>query len=146
MTDDSTTTRSRRGSAASGAAGPGPAAPAAPGRRPSRRRGVTEQQRPLWLLAPGGLLMIVIVIIPLLLAVYISMIDLDQYTLRRWLDAPFIGLQNFTEAFQSGLPKSIWISVSFAVISTIATVPFGVAAAVATQNRYRGRALVRGCS
>ena len=144
MTDDSTTTRARHGSAATGAAGPGPADPDAPGRRPSRRRGVTEQQRPLWLLAPGGLLMIVIVIIPLLLAVYISMIDLDQYTLRRWLDAPFIGLQNFTEAFQSGLPKSIWISVSFAVISTIATVPFGVAAAVATQNRYRGRALVRG--
>jgi multiple sugar transport system permease protein len=85
----------------------------------------------------------VIVIIPLLLAIYISMIDLDQYTLRRWLDAPFIGLQNFTEAFQSGLPKSIWISVSFAVLSTIATVPFGVAAAVATQNRYRGRAAVR---
>jgi multiple sugar transport system permease protein len=141
MTDDSITTRSRPGSAATVAAGPA-AGPAAPGRR--RRRGVTEQQRPLWLLAPGGLLMIVIIIIPLLLAIYISLIDLDQYTLRRWLDAPFIGLQNFTEAFQSGLPKSIWISVSFAVISTIATVPFGVAAAVATQNRYRGRALVRG--
>jgi multiple sugar transport system permease protein len=144
MTDDSTTTRSRHGSAATAAAGPGPAAPAEPGhRQPPRRRGVTQQQRPLWLLAPGGLLMIVIVIIPLLLAIYISMIDLDQYTLRRWLDAPFIGLQNFTEAFQSGLPKSIWISVSFAVLSTIATVPFGVAAAVATQNRYRGRAAVR---
>jgi multiple sugar transport system permease protein len=143
MTDDSTTTRSRHGSAAPAAAGPGPAAPAEPGHRQPRRRGVTQQQRPLWLLAPGGLLMIVIVIIPLLLAIYISMIDLDQYTLRRWLDAPFIGLQNFTEAFQSGLPKSIWISVSFAVLSTIATVPFGVAAAVATQNRYRGRAAVR---
>jgi multiple sugar transport system permease protein len=143
MTDDSTTTRSRHGSAATAAAGPGPAAPAEPGHRQPRRRGVTQQQRPLWLLAPGGLLMIVIVIIPLLLAIYISMIDLDQYTLRRWLDAPFIGLQNFTEAFQSGLPKSIWISVSFAVLSTIATVPFGVAAAVATQNRYRGRAAVR---
>ena len=142
MTDDSTTTRSRHGSAAS-AAGPGPAAPATPGHRQQRRRGVTEQQRPLWLLTPGGLLMTVIIIIPLLLAIYISLIDLDQYTLRRWLDAPFVGIQNFTEAFQSGLPKSIWISVSFALISTIATVPFGVAAAVATQNRYRGRAVVR---
>jgi multiple sugar transport system permease protein len=145
MTDDRITTRStRHGSAATLAAGPGPGTPAAaPGRRERRRRGVTERQRPLWLLTPGGLLMILIVIIPLLLAVYISLIDLDQYTLRRWLDAPFIGLQNYTEAFQSGLPKSIWVSVSFAVISTIATVPFGVAAAVATQNRYRGRAVVR---
>ena len=107
------------------------------------RRGVTERQRPLWLLTPGGLLMTLIIIIPLLLAIYISLIDLDQYTLRRWLDAPFVGLQNFTEAFQSGLPHAIWISLSFAVISTVATVPFGIAAAIATQNAYRGRSLVR---
>ncbi|MEU4215839.1 sugar ABC transporter permease [Actinoplanes sp. NPDC026623] len=112
-------------------------------RREKRRRGVTERQRPLWLLAPGGALMTVIIVIPLLLAVYLSLIDLDQYTLRRWLQAPFIGVQNYVEAFQSGLPHSMWISVSFAVIATIATVPFGVAAAVATQNRYRGRGLVR---
>jgi multiple sugar transport system permease protein len=112
-------------------------------RRERRRRGVTERQRPLWLLAPGGALMTVIIVIPLLLAGYLSLIDLDQYTLRRWLQAPFIGVQNYVEAFQSGLPHSIWISVSFAVVSTIATVPIGVAAAIATQNRYRGRGLVR---
>lgn len=87
--------------------------------------------------------MTVVIVLPLLLAVYLALIDLDQYTLRRWLDAPFIGLDNFTEAFQSGLLHSIWISVSFAVIATAATVPLGIAAAVATQNPYRGRALVR---
>jgi multiple sugar transport system permease protein len=143
MTDDSTTTRSVPGPAATLAAGPGPGTPAEPGPGQRPRRCVTERQRPLWLLIPGGLLMTLIIVIPLLLAIYISLIDLDQYTLRRWLDAPFIGVQNFTEAFQSGLPHAIWISVSFAVISTIATVPFGVAAAIATQNRYRGRSLVR---
>lgn len=143
MTDDSTTTRSVPSPAATLAAGPGAGTPAesGPGQRP--RRGVTERQRPLWLLIPGGLLMTLIIVIPLLLAIYISLIDLDQYTLRRWLDAPFIGVRNFTEAFESGLPHAIWISVSFAVISTVATVPFGVAAAIATQNRYRGRSLVR---
>jgi len=142
MTDDGTTTRSVPSPAAAPAAGRGPATPGESGtKRP--RRGVTERQRPLWLLIPGGLLMTLIIVLPLLLAIYISLIDLDQYTLRRWLDAPFIGVQNFTEAFQSGLPHAIWISVSFAVISTVATVPFGVAAAIATQNRYRGRSLVR---
>src|SRR6266545_375333 len=145
MTDDSTTTRpTRSGSAATIAAGPGPALQEpAPSRRERRRRGVTERQRPLWMLIPGGLLMTVIILIPLLLAIYISLIDLDQYTLRRWLDAEFIGLKNYVEAFQSGLLHSMWLSVSFAVLSTIATIPFGVAAAVATQNRYRGRAVVR---
>jgi multiple sugar transport system permease protein len=108
-----------------------------------RRRGVTERQRPLWLLTPGGVLMIVILLIPLALALWISLIDLDQYSLRRWIEAPFIGFANYTESFSSGLLHSIWISVSFAVLSTIATVPIGIAAALVTQNAYRGRGLVR---
>jgi multiple sugar transport system permease protein len=87
--------------------------------------------------------MVVVIILPLLLAAYLALIDLDQYTLRRWLAAPFIGLHNFAEAFQSGLLHAVWLSVSFAVIATAATVPLGVAAAVATQNPYRGRAVVR---
>lgn len=134
-------TRARPVRAGPGGARAAGSAPA--GRRPRPVRGATQRQRPLWLLAPGGLLMTVVIVLPLLLAVYLALIDLDQYTLRRWLDAPFIGLDNFTEAFQSGLLHSIWISVSFAVIATAATVPLGIAAAVATQNPYRGRALVR---
>jgi multiple sugar transport system permease protein len=120
-----------------------PPAAAATERRERRRRGATQRQRPLWLLAPGGLLMTLIIVLPLLLAIYLSLIDLDQYTLRRWLEAPFIGLDNFVEAFQSGLLHSIWISVSFAVLATIATVPIGIAAALVTQNAYRGRGVVR---
>jgi multiple sugar transport system permease protein len=111
--------------------------------RGGRRRGVTERQRPLWLLLPGGILMTLIILIPLAMAVWMSLTDLDQYSLRRWLDAPFVGLKNFPDAFRSGLGHSIWLSVSFAVISTIVTIPLGVAAALVTQNPYRGRALVR---
>ncbi|GLY93284.1 ABC transporter permease [Actinoplanes sp. NBRC 103695] len=107
------------------------------------RKKVSELQRPLWLLTPGGLLMTLIILIPLLLAIWISFIDLDQYTLRRWVEAPFIGIGNYVESFESGLPKSIWLSVSFAVLSTAVTVPIGIAAALVTQNAYRGRALVR---
>jgi multiple sugar transport system permease protein len=113
------------------------------GRGWRRGRAQGRQRPPLWLLTPGAVLITLIIIVPLLLAIYISLIDLDQYTLRTWLSAPFIGLQNFVEAFSSGLPRAIWISISFAVISTVATVPLGVAAAIVTQNRYRGRAFVR---
>ena len=115
----------------------------APPDQPKRRRGVTEQQRPLWLLTPGGVLMVLVILLPLVVALWISLIDLDQYTLRRWVEAPFIGFANYVESFSSGLLNSIWISVSFAVLSTIATVPIGIAAALVTQNKYRGRALVR---
>jgi multiple sugar transport system permease protein len=138
------TTRSAAGTATATQAVAGPAGgeggPRGPGKR---RRGVTERQRPLWLLIPGGLLMTVIILIPLALAVYISLTDLDQYTLRRWLQAPFIGLQNYVDAWGAGLGHSIWLSVSFAVISTIVTIPLGVAAALVTQNPYRGRGVVR---
>src|SRR3954452_11727127 len=137
------TTRSTGGTATAAVAVAGPDGKE-PGRiRGGRRRGVTERQRPLWLLLPGGILMTLIILIPLAMAVYISLTDLDQYTLRRWLQAPFIGLQNYGEAFSSGLGHSIWLSVSFAVISTIVTIPLGIAAALVTQNPYRGRALVR---
>src|SRR5436190_4809989 len=114
MTDERITTR---------AVPDGPAATVAADRVPTgretgrgepRRRGVTERQRPLWLLTPGGVLMTLVILIPLVLAFYISLTDLDQYTLRRWLEAPFIGVQNFVEAFHSGLLRSMWISVSFA--------------------------------
>jgi multiple sugar transport system permease protein len=106
-------------------------------------RKVSEQQRPLWLLTPGGLLMTLVILVPLVLALWISFIDLDQYTLRRWVEAPFIGIGNYVESFESGLPKSIWLSVSFSVLSTAVTVPIGIAAALVTQNAYRGRGLVR---
>ena len=96
------------------------------------------------MLAPGGVLMTVVVLIPLALGLYISLIDLDQYTLRRWVSAPFIGLQNYVEAVtDTSMLRSVWISVSFAVISTVVTIPFGVAAAVVTQNAYSGRSVVR---
>ena len=95
------------------------------------------------MLAPGGFLMVVVILIPLVLGLWISLIDLDQYSLRRWLSAPFVAVANYTEALGNGLLPSIWISVSFALISTIVTVPIGIAAAVVTQNAYRGRSLVR---
>jgi len=112
-------------------------------KKEQKRRGVTERQRPLWLLTPGGALMTVVILVPLALALWISLIDLDQYTLRRWIQAPFIGLANYAESLDSGLLHSIWISVSFALIATAATVPIGIAAALVTQNAYKGRGLVR---
>ncbi|WP_426624773.1 carbohydrate ABC transporter permease [Leifsonia sp. McL0607] len=114
------------------------------GGRPARRRRRFERNRPLWMLLPGGILMLLIIVVPLIVAVVMSTLDLDQYTLQSWLQAPFIGLGNYVEAVTaSPLMRSIGISVSFAVIAAVVTMPIGIAAALATQNRFRGRALVR---
>ena len=109
-----------------------------------RGRSPSERNRPFWMLAPGGILMVLVILIPLVLALVISLLDLDQYTLRSWISAPFIGLGNYFEAIRkSSLLHSIWISVSFAFIASLVTLPIGVAAALATQNKFRGRGLVR---
>jgi multiple sugar transport system permease protein len=125
--------------AAGAAVRPGETTP--PGKRP---KGLSEKNRPLWLLIPGGLLMTLVILIPLALGIWMSLLDLDQYSLRKWISSDFIGVQNYVEAaLTSDLLRSIWLSVSFALISTVVTIPLGVAAAVVTQNAYRGRAIVR---
>lgn len=105
---------------------------------------MTERNRPLWMLAPGGVLMILVIVLPLLIGFYISTLDLDQYSLRNWLEAPFIGINNYFEAVTaSPLLRSIGISVSYAAIVSLVTLPIGIVAALATQNRFRGRGIVR---
>ncbi|MEN0127887.1 MAG: sugar ABC transporter permease [Brevundimonas sp.] len=121
-----------------------PGGSTAPGARPARRRGVAERGRPFWMLVPGGLLMTFVIVVPLALAFYISFVDLDQYTIRDWVQAPFVGLANYVEAVRStALAHAVWLSVSQAVLVSLVTLPIGVAAALATQNRFRGRAVVR---
>jgi multiple sugar transport system permease protein len=111
---------------------------------PRRQRTVAGRQRPLWLLAPGGVLTVLVIVAPLLVALYISLLDLDQYSIRRWVHAPFVALRNYTEALGGpDLLHSIGISIGYSAIVTVAALPLGVAAAVATQNRFRGRGLIR---
>lgn len=112
--------------------------------RPVRRRGLSERNRPLWMLLPGGLLMTIVILLPLVLGIFMSMIDLDQYTLRKWVSAPFIGFNNYIEAVtRTELFHAVWLSVSYSFIATVLALPIGIAAAVATQNAFKGRAVVR---
>ena len=132
QTDSATRTRP-----AATAAGRGPA-PEAP------RRGLSRRNRPLWMLIPGGVLMLIVIVGPMVLGIYMSMLDLDQYTLRRWVSSPFIGVGNYIESVvSSGLLRSVWLSVSYSLIAMLITLPLGVGAAVATQNAFRGRGIVR---
>jgi multiple sugar transport system permease protein len=108
------------------------------------RAATARRGRPLWLLAPGGALLVVIIAVPAVLAVWMSLLALDQYSLREWLSAPFIGVENYGEAFTDGrLLHAVWVSVSFGLLTTLFTLPLGVAAALAVHNRFRGRGLVR---
>jgi multiple sugar transport system permease protein len=139
------TAASRASRTAAAEAGPPPAEePREPLSPSGRRKGLSERNRPLWMLIPGGALMIIIIVVPLLLGIYMSTLNLDQYTLRKWISSPFIGVENFVEAVgTSPLLHSVWLSVSYSLIAMVVTLPLGIAAAVATQNAFKGRAVVR---
>ncbi|GII23792.1 carbohydrate ABC transporter permease [Planosporangium mesophilum] len=103
-----------------------------------------QRQRPLWMLVPGGVLAALLIVVPLAVAVQISLLDLDQYSFRQWLGAPFVGVRNYHEALtRSPLAHSILVSTGYAATVTVVTLPLGVAAALATHNRFAGRAVVR---
>lgn len=121
---------------------PAHSVPPEPGK--GRRKGLSERNRPLWMLIPGGALMLIIIVAPLLLGIYMSTLNLDQYTLRKWISSPFIGVENFVEAVtDSPLLHAVWLSVSYSLLAMVITIPLGIAAAVATQNAFKGRALIR---
>ncbi|MCI4066250.1 sugar ABC transporter permease [Micromonospora sp. R77] len=116
-------------------------APRAPRRRPRSTAGAAGA---LWLLAPGGLLTVAVIVVPFTVAIIMSLLDLDQYSFRQWLSAPFIGLGNYAQALAgTSLLHAVWVSGSAAVVATLLALPLGVAAALTTHLPYRGRAVVR---
>lgn len=122
------------------------AAPGGQGRRAPTRPNKHHAAggRPLWLMAPTLILLTLVIVVPFLLAVYIGFLDLDQYSLRDWISAQFIGFANYSEAFQvSQLLYSVWISLAFAVLTTVIITPLGLFAALAVNTKFRGRGAVR---
>lgn len=112
--------------------------------RPPGARAPRTTDRPLWLMLPGGLMILLIIVVPFLISLWISVIELDQYTLREFLGAPFIGLANYIEAVRAaGLLNSLWVSTTFAVLTTVFAAPLGVLAALTVHDPFRGRGLLR---
>ncbi len=125
---------------------PGAASPAAPGgaRRGRRRKEYVAGGRPLWLLSPTLALLVLVIGVPFLIGTYISFFELDQYNLRNWVTAPFVGLKNYADSLNAALLlHSIWVSLAFAVLTTAFSAPIGFLAALAVNTRFRGRGLVR---
>ncbi|GHO73887.1 ABC transporter permease [Ktedonobacter sp. SOSP1-85] len=85
----------------------------------------------------------------MLIAVYISFLNLDQYTLRSWIHAPWVGLSNYISALTSGnvigasALTSLGVSLAFSLLTTLLITPIGILAALTVNTQFRGRTLVR---
>lgn len=95
-------------------------------------------------MSPAVVLLTLIVLVPLGFAAWMSFLELDQYSLRQWLDAPWVGMANYVEAIsKSSLAHSLWISVAFSLLTTALAAPIGIMAALSLNARFRGRGLAR---
>ena len=117
--------------------------------RPKRRSGRAAGDRPMWLLWPSVVVVLLIVAVPFLIAVYTSFLSVDQYTLRQWVGAPWVGFDNYVAALAGSNVLSIsalgslGISVAFSVLTTLIITPVGILAALTVNTDFRGRALLR---
>ena len=112
----------------------------------NRRR---RQWLPYLLLLPVLVAELLIHIIPMVVGVGMSFLQLTQFYIRNWTEAPSAGLDNYRFALQfdqasgKALLQSFWTTVVFTVIVLALSWGLAMLAAIWTQRAFRGRGLVR---
>lgn len=121
-----------------------------PARGPARRpRGPRRSLLPYLLLAPAIVLELAIHVIPMVVGVWMSMLELTQFHIRDWSTAPFIGFENYratldlNSAAGRELLHSFWVTLAYSVLSVGFAWLLGISAAVVLQRPFRGRAILR---
>jgi multiple sugar transport system permease protein len=104
---------------------------------------------PYALLAPAVLLELFIHVVPMITGIWMSFLRLTKFFISNWSAAPFAGLRNynlaldFDAAVGQALLHSFLITCAYTVIVVGVSWALGMAAAVALQRTFRGRAIFR---
>jgi multiple sugar transport system permease protein len=115
-------------------------------RRPGRIRKIGL---PYLLLLPALVFELLVHLVPMVVGVFISFKALTQLYLANWQHAPWAGLANyriavnFNEAIGQALLHSFVVTCSFTVLAVSLSWLFGTVAAILTQDRFRGRGVLR---
>ncbi len=116
---------------------------------PRRRRLSWGRITPYLLIIPAILFELLVHVIPMVVGVWMSFIELTQFYITNWLQAPFVGLNNYTIALDFSNPLGAQLAQSFGItmVFTILTVGFswlfGMAASIVLQKKFRGRGALR---
>ena len=124
--------------------------PTGPGRRRSRaggkvRRLMRPNTLPYVLIVPALLFELLIHIVPMIFGVVISLFQLNQFYIRNWINAPFVGLDNFKIGLNThgpigdALAHSFLITCAYTVLVVSCSWLFGVTAALLVNAEFRGR-------
>ncbi|QQE80520.1 carbohydrate ABC transporter permease [Alicyclobacillus sp. SO9] len=103
----------------------------------------------IWFILPTIFFELLIHVIPMLIGVYISFTHLTSLTLLHWLRAPFIGFGNYQTGLSPTSPigatfySSLLVSLSYSILTVLASAIIGVGGALLVNPPFRGRAIFR---
>jgi multiple sugar transport system permease protein len=124
-------------------------------RTPGRRGGTNDRRHqskrwlPYVLIAPAVVFELLIHFTPMVTGVWISFLQLTSASIANWSTAPFAGIGNYQIAVSASnqqgaaLLNSFAITCGFTLIVVALSWGLGMAAAVALQRTFRGRAIFR---
>lgn len=122
--------------------------------RPSLRTRIRQNRIAYFFIAPAVFMMLLVHVAPTVQALYMSLLDLRQSTLKLYLRAPFVGLEHYgdivggflfnsggsnirglSQAFRNTLWFTFWVNVGTLVI--------GMVLALLLNRQFRGRGIAR---
>ncbi len=104
---------------------------------------------PYLLIIPALLFELLIHLVPMLVGVWMSFINLTRFFITNWLAAPWVGLGNFQVVLDFDMPlgkqlaSSFGVTLAFAVLTVGFAFIFGTAGSIALQKFFRGRGALR---
>ncbi len=120
-----------------------------PVEKPPRRSRSWVKATPYLLIIPAVLLELLIHIVPMVVGIWMSFVELTQFYIANWSQAPFAGLANYRVALDfsgpigSSLLHSFLVTAAYTVLVVGISWVFGLAAALALQRKFRGRGIWR---
>lgn len=102
------------------------------------------------LVAPALLFMLLVHLVPMLQGAYMSLLRLNQFTLTRFLRAPWAGLENYRSVLldpsnpvRAGLGLAARNTALYALVVTLGVLATGMAVALLLNRQFPGRAVAR---
>jgi len=124
---------------------------ALPATRPLRARKKKKPDAfPYLLLLPAVLLMAAVNLTPILQGFYMSLLKLNQFTLTQYLDAPFVGLENYRQILfdadnpmRTGMGYALRNTVLYTLTVSVCAVGIGLGVALLMNRDFPGKSIAR---
>lgn len=117
-------------------------------RPPARRARI--QAFPYLMLLPALALMAAVNLLPMLQGFYMSLLKLNQFTLGQYLDAPFVGLENYRRVLldpanplRQGLGSALRNTALYTLVVSILSITIGLGVALLMNRDFPGKAVAR---